>query len=310
MAAEKKPVKKPAKNPVKKGGLGKGLNAMIPDNVPVKTESEGEVKGGDTMVSVNLIDVNTEQPRKNFNQDKLNELADSIKQHGIVEPLILQKKGKNRYEIVAGERRFRAAMIAKLKEVPAIIRDYEDKERVEIALIENIQREDLNSIEEANAYQRLMDEYGYRQDEVAVRVSKSRVTITNSLRLLKLDERVQQMVIDEEISGGHARALLAIEDPNLQYELAGKVFEEKLSVRETEKLVRTITKGKPETTKQKKTLEDEATYKSYEKNLITLTGTKVEIQRKDNNKGKIVIDYSSLEEFERIYDIILKGGKQ
>ena len=296
---------------VKKGGLGKGLNAMIPDNAPaVKTDAETEAKGGETMVSVNLIDVNTDQPRKNFNQEKLNELADSIKQHGIVEPLILQKKSKNRYEIVAGERRFRAAKIAKLKEVPAIIRDYEDKEIVEIALIENIQREDLNSIEEAKAYQRLMDEYGYRQDEVAVRVSKSRVTITNSLRLLKLDERVQQMVIDEEISGGHARALLAIEDPNLQYELAGKVFEEKLSVRETEKLVRNITKGKPEAPKQKKTLEDEATYKGYEKNLITLTVTKVEIQRKDNNKGKIVIDYSSLEEFERIYDIILKGGKQ
>ncbi len=295
----------------KKGGLGKGLNAMIPESAPAKkNEAETEARGGETMVSVNLIDVNIDQPRKKFNQDKLNELADSIKQHGIVEPLILQKKGNNRYEIVAGERRFRAAMIAKLKEVPAIIRDYEDKERVEIALIENIQREDLNSIEEANAYQRLMDEYGYRQDEVAVRVSKSRVTITNSLRLLKLDERVQQMVIDEEISGGHARALLAIEDPNLQYETAGKVFEEKLSVRETEKLVRNLTKGKEENPKQKKTLEDEAVYKGYEKNLITLIGTKVEIQRKDNNKGKIVIDYHSLEEFERIYDIISKGGKQ
>jgi len=294
----------------KKGGLGKGLNAMIPENKLGSNEAVSEVKAGETMVSVNQIDVNTDQPRKNFNQDKLNELAESIKQHGIVEPLILQKKGKNRYEIVAGERRFRAAMIAKLKEVPAIIRDYEDKERVEIALIENIQREDLNSIEEANAYQRLMDEYGYRQEEVAVRVSKSRVTITNALRLLKLDERVQQMVINDEISGGHARALLMIEDPNLQYEIAGRIFEEKLSVRETEKLVRTIAKGKAESTKQKKSFEDEATYKNYEKNLITLTGSKVEIQRKDNNKGKIVIDYNSLEEFERIYDIILKGGKQ
>ncbi len=263
------------------------------------------------MISVNLIDTNQDQPRKTFNQDRLNELAESIKQHGIVEPLILQKKGKNRYEIIAGERRFRAAMIAKLKEVPAIVRDYEDKERVEIALIENIQREDLNSIEEAQAYQRLMDEYGYRQDEVAVRVSKSRVAITNSLRLLKLDERVQLMVINDEITGGHARALLSIEDPNLQYETAGKVFEDKLSVRETEKLVRSLLKSdKSDTAKQKKVLEDEATYKTYEKNLISLTGSKVEIQRKDNNKGKIIIDYNSLDEFEKIYDIILKGGKQ
>ena len=294
----------------RKSGLGKGLNAMIPESKPAKTDAETEIKGGETMVSVNQIDVNIDQPRKKFNQEKLNELAESIKQHGIVEPLILQKKGKNRYEIVAGERRFRAAMIAKLKEVPAFIRDYEDKVRVEIALIENIQREDLNSIEEAKAYQRLMDEYGYRQDEVAVRVSKSRVTITNSLRLLKLDERVQQMIIDEEITGGHARALLAIEDPNLQYETAGKIFEEKLSVRETEKLVRNLTKGKEEAPKKKKEFEDEAVYRGYEKNLITLTGTKVEIQRKDNNKGKIIIDYSSLEEFERIYDIISKGGRQ
>ena len=293
-----------------KRGLGKGLDAMISENKIAKTESAEKTEGGEMMISVNLIDTNQDQPRKTFNQEKLNELADSIKQHGIVEPLILQKKGKNRYEIIAGERRFRAAMIAKLKEVPAIVRDYEENERVEVALIENIQREDLNSIEEAQAYQRLMDEYGYRQDEVAVKVSKSRVAITNSLRLLKLDERVQLMVINDEISGGHARALLAIEDPNLQYETAGRIFEEKLSVRETEKLVRALTKGKTEAVKAKKVLEDEATYKSYEKNLISLTGSKVEIQRKDNNKGKIVIDYNSLEEFEKIYDIILKGGKQ
>ena len=293
-----------------KRGLGKGLDAMISKkNVPETENTETEATAGETLVSINQIDTNQDQPRKAFNQERLNELAESIKQHGIVEPLILQKKSKNRYEIIAGERRFRAAKIAKLKEVPAIIRDYEDKEVVEIALIENIQREDLNAIEESNAYQRLMDEYGYRQEEVAVRVSKSRVAIANSLRLQKLDERVKLMVIDDEITGGHARALLAIEDPNLQYETAGKVFEEKLSVRETEKLVRSITKPKKDNPKEKKALEDDATYKKYEKNLITLTGSRVEIQRKDNDKGRIIIDYNSLDEFERIYEIMMKGGK-
>ncbi len=294
----------------KKKGLGKGLNAMISEN-NIATEEQSEVlKTGETMISVGLIDTNQAQPRKYFKEERLNELAESIKEHGIIEPLILQKKDDKRYEIIAGERRFRAAMIAKLKEVPAIIKEYEDTERFAVALIENIQREDLNSIEEAKAYQRLIEEFGLRQEEVAVQVSKSRVAITNSLRLLKLDERVQEMVVEDMISGGHARALLSIENPDLQYETAGRIVEENLSVRETEKIVRALVNGSTKTTKEKKSLEDEAIYKSYAKNMISLIGSKVEIQRKDNNKGKIVIDFGSTEEFERIYDIILKGGKE
>lgn len=298
---------------VKRGGLGRGLDSVISQNKIEKNNEKVEetaVSTGESMISLSLIDPNKYQPRQNFKKEALEELSESIKIHGVIEPLILQKKNDNRYEIIAGERRFRAAKLAKLKEVPAIIKEYEDKERFEIALIENIQREDLNSIEEALAYQRLIEEYELRQDEVALRVGKSRVAITNSMRLLKLDPRVQQMVVDDMISGGHARALLAIEDGDKQYELAGRVYEERLSVRDIEKIVRSMANATEKASKEKKALEDEAIYNGYAKNLIALTGSKVEIQRKSNNKGKIVIDFNSADEFEKIYEIILKGGKQ
>lgn len=291
-----------------KRGLGRGIEVLIGENADAKKES-AEV-ASETMISINLIDPNRLQPRKQFNKEKLQELCESIKQHGIIEPLILQKN-EGRYEIIAGERRFRAAKLAKLKEVPAIIKEYAEKEKFEVALIENIQREDLNAIEEAQAYRRLSEEFGYKQDELAERVAKSRVAVSNSMRLLKLDERVQQMVIEDMISGGHARALLAIEDGNLQYETAGRVFEEKLTVRDTEKLVRSIIAGKDKpVAKEKKALDDEAIYKDYANRMISLTGTKVEIQRKEVNKGKIIIDFNSAEEFEKLYEIILKGGKE
>ena len=229
----------------KRKGLGKGLDSLIPkvDVIPTAAPTEQENKPN-TFVKISRIEPNKDQPRKNFDEDALQELAESIKQFGVIQPLIVQKRD-DFYEIIAGERRWRAAKIAGLKEVPVIIKDYTDQEIVEISLIENIQREDLNPIEEAFAYKRLLEEFHLKQDEVAERVSKSRTAVTNSMRLLKLDGRVQQMVIDEMITTGHARAILAIEDKELQYQTAVRVFDEKLSVRETEKLVKKI--GKEQT---------------------------------------------------------------
>ena len=232
-----------------KKGLGKGLDSLITDKFDNQREtvnkSSEENVSRETLININKIEPNKSQPRKAFEEDALQELADSIKQHGIIQPLIVQKKGKL-YEIIAGERRWRAARLAGLKEVPVLVKDYSDQEVFEIALIENIQREDLNAIEEALAYQRLIEEYKLKQDEVAERVAKSRVAVTNSMRLLKLDKRVQQMLIDDMISGGHARALLSIKDNDEQYNIANLVFDQKLSVRETEKLVKKITDPKPE----------------------------------------------------------------
>lgn len=283
----------------------RGLDALIKQNETIITEEKKseENVSRETLININLIEPNRLQPRKKFDEDELAELADSIKQHGLVQPIIVQKKGE-RYEIIAGERRWRASRLAKLKEVPVIIRDYEEKEVFEIALIENIQRKDLNDIEEAMAYKRLIEENNLKQDELAERVSKSRVAITNSMRLLKLDERVQQMIIDELISGGHARTLLAIEDGDLQYETATRILDEKLSVRETEKLVKSLVNPKTRKGRSAKVLEDEAIYKGYEDKLRTILGSKVEIQRKENNKGKIVIEFYSADEFEKIYEII------
>ena len=237
-----------------------------------------------------------------FNEDRLNELAESIKQHGIVEPLIVVKKD-DYYEIVAGERRFRAAMIAGLTEVPVVIKDYSTEQIVEIALIENIQREDLNPIEEAKAYKQLIDEFSLKQDEVADKVSKSRTAITNALRLLKLDERVQNMVIEECISSGHARTLLAIENKEEQYDIACTVFDQKLSVRETEKLIKKL--NNKETPKKKIELDNKDIYADFEEKLKQSMGTKVSINRKSNTKGKIEIEYYSEEELERIYDLLM-----
>ena len=287
-----------------KHGLGKGLDSLIPDIVG-KEENKKEEKtesAPDTLVDINKVEPNREQPRKNFNEDALQELAESIKQYGIIQPLIVQKKD-DYYEIIAGERRWRAAKKAGLKKVPVIIRDLSEQEIMEISLIENIQREDLNPIEEALAYKKLLKEFNLKQDEVAEKVSKSRAAITNSLRLLKLDERVQQMLIEEMITPGHARAILNIEDPEQQYEFAQKIFDEKMSVRDGEKEIKRMNSKKP--AKEKPGEEElEKDYvdhmKTVEEQLKQKTGTKVLISPKTKQSGKIEIDYFSNEEFEKI----------
>lgn len=285
-------------------GVGKGIGALIPGDDEVKVKEvikEVIVKEpADINVRLSLIEPNKEQPRKAFDEDTLIELAESIKQYGVLQPLLVQKKG-DYYEIIAGERRWRAAKLAGLKEVPVIIKDYTTQEIMEIALIENIQRDDLNPIEEARAYQKLISDYKLKQDELAERVSKSRAAITNSLRLLKLDERVQEMVIEGKLSNGHARTIIGIEDPDKQYEIALKIFDEKLSVRETEKLMKAL--NSPEK-KPKKKVENDFVYRDIEDKMKRIMGTKVVIKNKDNNKGKIEIDYYSQEELERIYDMI------
>ena len=292
---------------VKRGGLGKGLDSLIPDtiktSVPEKTKIVEKVveKPVELKVKVSKVGPNKDQPRKQFDEDALMELADSIKQFGIIQPLIVQEKN-GFYEIIAGERRWRAAKLAGLKEVPVIVKDYSDLEVVEISLIENIQRENLNPIEEALAYKRLLNEFNLKQDEVAERVSKSRTAVTNSMRLLKLDERVQQMVIDDMLSTGHARALLGIEDPELQAATAAKVFDEKWSVREVEKLVKQIQNGKPEKKKEEKV--HDFIYTDLEEKMKAAVGTKVSIHQNAKGKGKIEIEYYSREDLERIIDII------
>ena len=294
---------------VKKSGLGKGLDSLIPasaakkqtvNHSPEKRQKEEEKKEGEFFVKISKVEPNREQPRKSFDEDALQELADSIKQFGILQPLIVKKKD-DYYEIVAGERRWRAAKIAGLKEVPVILKEFNEQEIVEISLIENIQRENLNPIEEAVAFKRLMEDFSLKQDEIVERVSKSRTAVTNSMRLLKLDKRVQQMVVDEMISTGHARALLSLENDELQYTVAQKIFDEKLSVRETEKLVKSILNPK----KQKKILEEgeDLVYRNLEEKIKSIVGTKVLIQRKGKNKGKIEIEYYSMEELERLIEL-------
>ena len=295
----------------KRNGLGKGLDSLIPDKkvkpaVSDKTEEKVKKeelnKSGEIMVKINEVEPNREQPRKDFDEDALMELADSIKQFGILQPLLVQKK-KDYYEIIAGERRWRAAKIAGIKEVPIIVKNYTDQEIVEISLIENIQRENLNPIEEAMAYKRLLEEFDLKQDEVAERVSKSRTAVTNSMRLLKLSDRVQQMIVDDMISTGHARALLVIDDEEQQYMLANKIFDEKLSVRETEKLVKTLKNPKREV--KKTIIEHTFVYENLEEQMKNIIGTKVSVNPKANGKGKIEIEYYSEEELERIYDLIM-----
>lgn len=289
-------------------GLGKGLDALIPEESSRKTTVKPQkevvvekvVKKEEVMVKISDIEPNREQPRKNFDEDSLLELAESIKQFGVIQPLIVQKKG-DYYEIIAGERRWRAAKLAGLKEVPVIVKKYTEQEIVEISLIENIQRENLNPIEEAQAYKRLLTEFSLKQDEVAERVSKSRTAVTNSMRLLKLDEKVQQMVIDDMISSGHARALLAIEDKELQATLAVRIFDEKLSVREVERLVRNLQAKEPEKKKEQKN--NSFIYKDIEEKIKSILGTKVNVIHKDNNKGKIEIEYYSNEELERLMEL-------
>lgn len=283
-------------------GLGKGLDSMIPEQIKNSKDNNEDNVSRETLININEIEPNKTQPRKNFDEDALNELSDSIKQYGIIQPLILQKMNKG-YEIIAGERRWRAARIAGLKKVPAIIKEYTDQEIVEIALIENIQREDLNPIEEALAYQRLIQEFNLKQEDLADRVSKSRTAVTNSMRLLKLDQRIQQMLIDETISSGHARALLGIEDKEKQHEAACKVIESKLSVRETEKFVRDLLKVKEGKNDTVINSNNQLVYRDIEEKIRSIMGTKVSIRNKQNNTGKIEIDYYSIEELERILEL-------
>ena len=297
---------------VKRSGLGKGLDSLIPDNKAssksgkrLKESPEAGITN-EVFLSINKIEPNRDQPRQNFEEDALLELADSIKQHGIIQPLIVQKK-KDYYEIIAGERRWRAAKLAGLKEVPVIIKDYSAQEVVEIALIENIQRENLNPIEEAMAFKRLLEEFSLKQDEVAERVSKSRTAVTNSMRLLKLNEKVQQMIVDDMISTGHARTLLAIEDEKEQYTLAMKIFDEKLSVREIEKLVKSI--KNPEPVKEKRKIEHMFIFQDLEEKMKSTFGTKVNINPKTDSKGKIEIEYYSQGELDRIFDLLMSVQK-
>ncbi|MDE6421656.1 MAG: ParB/RepB/Spo0J family partition protein [Lachnospiraceae bacterium] len=291
--------------------LGKGLDALIPSGLgvdanPKKAETKKEEQtesSSETLVKITMVEPNRDQPRKNFDEDALQELADSIKQFGLLQPILVQQRD-GYYEIVAGERRWRAAKLAGLKEVPVIIRNLTEQEIVEISLIENIQRENLNPIEEAQAYKKLLTEFNLKQDEVAERVSKSRAAVTNSMRLLKLSEEVQQMVISDMISTGHARALLAIEDADEQYALAQRIFDEKLSVRDIEKLVKSIGKPAKEKKEKEKNESLEAVYQDIQEKLKQRLGTKVAVSGKGDGAGKIEIEFYSHDDLERILDAL------
>jgi ParB family chromosome partitioning protein len=299
-------------------GLGKGLDSLIPmgninietKNSSVKTEKEKETQA-ETLVKITKVEPNRDQPRKNFDEDALQELADSIKQFGLLQPILVQDK-KDYYEIIAGERRWRAAKLAGLKEVPVIIKNYTSQEIVEISLIENIQREDLNPIEEAQAYKRLLEEFNLKQDEVAERVSKSRTTVTNSMRLLKLTEPVQQMIIDGMLSTGHARAIIPIEDAEQQLQLAQRIFDEKLSVRDVEKLVKQMLK--PAEDKNKVDEKEKAMqyiYQDIENKLKERLSRKVAISSKGKNgAGKIEIEFYSNDDLDRLIELLSEVKQQ
>lgn len=296
-----------------KKGLGKGLDSLIPDKVstkPAPKEAAAEKPVSEhaadaVIMDIDKVEPNREQPRKKFDEDKLLELAESIRQFGVLQPLLVQERD-DYYEIIAGERRWRAAKKAGIKEVPVVIKNLTEQEIMEISLIENIQREDLNPIEEALAYKRLLTEFNLKQDEVADRVSKSRTAVTNSMRLLKLGDQVQQMVIDEKLTTGHARALIVIENPEKQLEIAEKIFDEKLSVRDTEKLVKNLQSEKKEKPEEKEKLDPklEAIYHDLEEQMKGILGTKVCINHKDSKKGKLEIEYYSQDELDRIIDLL------
>ena len=285
-------------------GLGKGLDSLIPKAVIEPPKQEKEEKKQETLVKIAMVEPNGGQPRKNFDEDSLMELAESIRQFGLLQPILVQDK-KDHYEIIAGERRWRAAKIAGLKEIPVIIKELTDQEVVEISLIENIQRENLNPIEEAQAYKRLLTEFNLKQDEVAERVSKSRTAVTNSMCLLKLCDEVQQMVVNEMLTTGHARALLAIEDAEEQYRIAQKVFDEKLSVREVEKLVKSL--NKPEKPKKKENKSLTAIYQNLEEKLKESLGRKVSISSKENGNGKIEIEFYGHEDLDRLMEFLTQA---
>ena len=294
-------------------GLGKGLDSLIPNALgETKTKKETAAKSKtettegeepQTLVKITKVEPNREQPRKNFDEDALQELADSIKQFGLLQPILVQDR-KDYYEIIAGERRWRAAKLAKIKEVPVIVKEYTPQEVMEIALIENIQRRDLNPIEEALAYKRLLTEFHLKQDEVAERVSKSRAAVTNSIRLLKLNEEVQRMVVDEMISTGHARALLAVENPEEQYNLAQRIFDEKLSVRDVEKLVKNLHKPAKPKKVDDKTMQ--VIYQDIEEKLKQKLGRKVTVTSKGEGSGKIEIEFYNHEDLDRLLDVLNK----
>ena len=300
----------------KSRGLGKGLKVYFPDDTDaVKKENKPETvavekivekiveKPVEQKIKLSLIEPNNEQPRKNFDEEALTELAESVRQYGVLQPLLVQKKGAH-YEIIAGERRWRAAKLAGLTEVPVLVREYDRQQSMEVALIENVQRADLNPIEEAQAYQKLIEAFGLTQEEIAARVSRNRTTITNTMRLLKLDDRVQKMLTDGQLTNGHARALLGLEEKERQYQAALKTVREGLNVRDVEKLVRKM--NKPEQKKQKPESgpDVELLYHQIEEKLKSIMGTKVVINRKDKNKGRIEIEYYSQEELERLVDLI------
>ncbi len=291
-----------------KKGLGKGLDSLISKKIDSDIKKTVEKKEQQTVsretstLPLSKIEPNREQPRRHFDENALQELADSIAVHGIIQPLVVRPVG-DRYEIIAGERRFRAAHLAGLREVPVIVREFDEQELYEVALIENIQRENLNAIEEAVAYKKLISEYKLTQEQVATRVAKSRTEVTNKMRLLKLDDRVQQMIIDDELTAGHARALLGIANDDEQYKLAQEIVKKKLSVRDVEKKIQQMNapEEKPlSKEEERKKASTDAIYAAYEEKLKTTLGTKVSINRKANNKGKIEIEYYTADEFERL----------
>ena len=299
-----------------KKGLGKGLGAIFGEDIVKESNeeltkvkrslpAEEEETKGSLMVKISLIEPNRDQPRKDFNEEELQELAESIKNYGVLQPLLVQKKGTS-YELIAGERRWRAAKLAGLKEVPVVLREYSKQQAMEIALIENVQRADLNPIEEAQAYQQLVKEFHLTQEEIAARVSKNRATITNAMRLLKLDEEIQNLLIKGAISSGHARAILSLEDKQLQKKAAKEVLDKRLSVRETEKLVKRLARASVEKNERTEKKDDALAliFQDLEERMKTIMGTKVSIHNKDRNKGRIEIEYYSEAELERIVEMI------
>ncbi len=296
-----------ANQSLRKRGLGKGLDALIPNVVgsdtaeentkAAKEQAKNGVKDSRLMVNINKVEPNRKQPRKKFDEDDIQDLSDSIKLHGLIQPILVQDRG-NHYEIIAGERRWRACKLAGLKEVPVIIGDYTEREILEISLLENIQRKDLNPVEEAQGYKRLVEEFGLTQDQIAESLSKSRSAITNAIRLLKLNPKVQEMMVDELISAGHARALLAIEDPSIQEEVAQRIVDEKLNVRDVEKIVNALkkpVKPKPVTDEVLKVF-----YHDMEENLKMAVGTKVSITGKGNGAGVVSIEFYNNDDLDRI----------
>ena len=292
---------------VGKGGLGKGLDALFPSNVNVNTLGDVMPTGTEKIVEMKINDIepNINQPRKNFDDDKIDDLAASIIEHGVLQPIIVTKKD-NYYQIIAGERRWRASKKAGLKTIPAIVREYDEKKIREVALIENIQRQDLNALETAKAIKELMEEHSLTQEEIAKTLGKSRSAIANTLRILNLDERVQEMIEEGKISEGHARSLASITNPQKQYQFALDIINLDLSVRDTEEMMKEE-KSKAKTKKKKKeTSKLDVIYKDIENRLKQALGTKVTFKPVTKSKGKITIEYFSSEELERILEILEK----